>query len=122
MNIDFENLNKFQKNWLKGMVERKNQRDELAKPVRDYYEKTKTYIIETHIITEEIIVAEMKNPFETEDLSHYESFYEVFVNGKKVLETGTFSLDGAILLGIAAKYGEPKAYPFMGKMIDLKAL
>lgn len=114
-NTDFENLKKHQKGFIQGVINERIERDELLEPIRDYYNNT--YISEYYIITPEIIIAQQKSPFKDDE---EEYIYEAFVDGKKVLETSTYTLEGAIILGLAAKNGDAGAGVYAARALGLK--
>lgn len=109
-NIDFKNLNKGQELHFIGLIQRESEEREKLQYVKEYYKNNKRFR-EAIAITDEIIIACSINPFDNGE----EFFYEAFVNDRKVLESGSFSLEGAILLGIASKFGDGNAAKYMAK-------
>lgn len=109
-NIDFKNLNKGQEMRFMNLLHRDDEKREKLKYVNNYYKDDRRFVYAI-VITDEIIVAEMRNPVD----NGKEFFYETFVNDRKVLESGSYSLEGAILLGIASKFGDARAAVYMAK-------
>lgn len=116
MTINFETMNEFQKRRIAYLIEKDKEKKERLQIIKEQNERYK----EIHEITEDIVVVELNNPFKDEELSKHDSYYEAYVNGKRVVTTGTFSLDAAILVAITYKYEEPNAYPYLAKLINLE--
>ncbi|MGF7535150.1 hypothetical protein AAGG74_15970 [Bacillus mexicanus] len=112
-NMDFENLKKHQKGFIQGIINDRLDRDELIEPIRKFYGNR--YIDEYYVITPEIIISKQRGIGSSD-----EYFYEAFINGKRVIDTGAYTLDGAIILAIAAKNGDARAGQYAAKMMGLE--
>lgn len=110
-NMDFENLKKHQKGFIQGIINDRLDRDELIEPIRKFYGNR--YIDEYYVITPEIIISKQRGVSS-------EYFYEAFINGERMVETGAYTLDGAIILAIAAKNGDARAGQYAAKMMGLE--
>lgn len=109
-NIDFKNLNKGQEMHFIGFLYKEDEEKEKVQYVKNYYEDDRKFQ-EAIVITDEIIIAKSRCTFNDE----HEFIYEAFVNDHRVLETASYSLEGAILLGIASKFGDANAAKYMAK-------
>ena len=112
MMLDFENLNKFQKMQISGIVEEWKERNERLKPV---FNSLEDYIVLDIWEFGDFQVAKVKTK------RNNEIFYAPFHNYKKLHEYA-YTFDQAILICLAYKYEGPNSkFPeYAERMLNMK--